>query len=252
MASVPLAILVASGIGWLESGKRHALGWLLAAAAALPLLGNLRRFDFSSDTTGIAYVRDLLSPTPARALVLISGDMAGHATLYGCAVERLCADRTVLAPGQLFLPWKARQAARRFPELGLTGSSETRPTVAQLVEAELARRPVYVHPELVRKHPELARRFVLVPELLLVRVYRDDAARAADAALLRARYEALLGDGCAECRASLAGIVHPSMQPQLLDTYAGALHQQARAARELGYEDLAPGLDARARAFSIE
>jgi hypothetical protein len=234
MSAVPIALLIALGID--RFAKSRAVPWALAAAAVLPLVPNVWRFDFSRDTTGIAYARDLVVGTPRRSLVLVSGDMAGHATLYACGVLGVCEDRTVMAPGQLFLPWKARQIARRFPELGLSGDAATRPTVVGLIEAQIGKRPVYVHPELVRKHPELASRFVLVPELLLLRVYDDERAREIDMPALRARYAALRCEGCAAHRAS---VWHPSMQGQLSEAYAAGLADQVRAARQMGWTELA-------------
>jgi hypothetical protein len=235
MSAVPIAILIALGID--RYAKRRAVAWALAAAAVLPLVPNVWRLDFSRDTTGVAYARDLVVGTPRRSLVLVSGDMAGHATLYACGVLGVCEDRTVLSPDQLFLPWKAQQIARRL---------ELRPTVVGLIEAHLPARPVYVHPELVRKHPEIASRFVLVPELLLLRAYDDENARALDAPALRARYEALLCEGCAAHRAS---VWRPSMQGQLHEAYAAGLAEQARAARELGWTELADTIEGRMAAF---
>jgi hypothetical protein len=154
------------------------------------------------------------------------------AAQYACVVERACGHRTFVAPGRLFA-WQIGQLRRTEPELGLPDLPGLSVRHTHLVaRAAIERRPVYVHPTLLRKDPELARQFVLVPDLLLVRLLRGDQ-RDPSAALERARAIAFAG-ACAGCRAPPAGLPRPTLHAQLFAEYHAALSNQAELNRSLG------------------
>src|SRR5262249_14319928 len=132
----------------------HVANAIVLALAVAPLTPNLARFDMSRNRIGIAYAHDLVRSAPDGALVLLTGDMPAHAALYACGVEQSCGQRLVLSPGQLFMPWKAAQVRRRYPDLEIMERSDGGIDLAGTVEGQLARRPVFIHPELLQKKPE--------------------------------------------------------------------------------------------------
>jgi hypothetical protein len=253
MCHVPFAVMVGWGAAELERWlKAHALGspqiarvamGLVAALAVAPLLRNLASFDFSKNRRGEAYAHDLVESTPDGALVLLKSDMASQAALYFCSVERRCADRIVLTPGQLWMPWKKDELARRYPALSLP-RDDVASAARWLVEENLPDRPVFVHPELVDDvtHGELS----VLPSLLLFRVYPHEPALRSDLPRFRTELDDILqGRRCEGC--SLATLVAPptAADAQLAQLYRATLRAYATAAAQLEWNDEAKALLAR-------
>jgi hypothetical protein len=166
--------------------------------------------------------------------------MASQAALYACGVEHRCADRIVLTPGQLWMPWKRAELARRYSDLSLPPDGVTS-AAAWLVEQNLRSRPVFVHPELVDDvvHGELS----ILPSLLLFRVYPDEQTLSFDLPRFRSEIEDIAqGRRCEGC--SLAGAVVPasSADAQLAPIYETALRAYATAALQLHLTDEARSL----------
>jgi len=247
MCHVPFALVIGLGAAHLEAwlgtrrrllphGVRAAMGLVVALALA-PLLGNAISLDMSSEHGGLDYARDLVDGAPDGALVLLKSDMASQAALYACAVEQRCGDRMVLTPGQLWMPWKQREVARRHPALALPPRDVPSAT-RWLVEQNSASLPVFLHPELVDDvvHGEMA----TFPSLLLFRVYASEPALRADLPRLRAELDAIAERRrCRGC--SLVGRIAPKSPAdlQLARLYEAALRAHATAAAQLGWTDQA-------------
>jgi hypothetical protein len=238
MSHVALAVLAGIGAArvdeWLSQAshsRARSLGALALGVLGLgPLVPNLARLDMSSNRLGLAYAHDLVDGTPDGSLVLLKGDMPTQAALYACGVEGRCGRRIVFAPGQLVLPWRRRQLARRCPELSLPKEGDTNAVVAHLLDHELARRPVLVHEELLDAAVTGGR--AAVPSGLLFRIYPSIEAARADAPRLLGRLTAFSdGEGCEGCAARKSA--HP-IDDQLVRAYEAALRANASAARELG------------------
>ena len=245
MCHVPFAVVIGLGAAHLETwlrarrrllphSVRAAMG-LVGALALAPLVGNAVSLDRSSHRGALDYSHDLVDGAPDGALVLLKSDMASQAALYACAVEQRCGDRMVLTPGQLWMPWKRREVARRHPTLSLPASDV--PSAARwLVEQNLASLPVFVHPELIDDvvHGEMA----IFPSLLLFRVYANEPALRADLPRLRTELDAIAERRrCRGC--SLVGGIAPKSPAdlQLARLYDAALRAHATAAAQLGWTD---------------
>jgi hypothetical protein len=175
MCHVPIGIMIGCGVAWLELQirswhQRFPGGAILAAVAALPVAGNLE-IDLSRDASGPAYARDLVSEAPDRSLVLLTGDVPAHAALYACGVERACGARIFVAPLRMHMPWYLAQVRRRHPDLSVPTDGHGSFDLARMIDDEIGRRPVLAHPELLKKQPDLARRFAWTPGPLLVRAF---------------------------------------------------------------------------------
>jgi hypothetical protein len=250
MCHVPFGVVVGFGAAQLERwlGTRPRLSpptsratmGAVAALAVAPLIVSCASLDFSSNRRGPAYVHDLLESTSDGALVLLKSDMASQAALYVCGVERRCGDRIVLTPGQLWMPWKRSQIARRYPAMSLPPDGV--PSAARwLVEHNVSARPVFIHPELVEDavHGDLS----VLPSLLLFRVYPKEEALRAD--LLRFRgelYEMVQGRRCEGCSIVKTGAPRAAADAQLARIYDDALHAHATAAAQLEWTDMADAL----------
>jgi hypothetical protein len=222
------------GARWARPAIARAAMGALALFAVIPLVGNLDALDFSRNRRGLDYAHDLVDSTPDGALILLKSDMASQAALYACAVERRCGDRIVIAPGQLWMPWKQRELKRRYPALALP--PQDAPSAARwLVEQNVAARPVVVHPELVDDvvQGELAS----LPSLLLFRVYPSEASLRADLPEFREAIAAVIqGRRCTGC--ALAKRAPPAFaaDAQLARIYDDALRAHTAAATELGFD----------------
>jgi len=253
MCHVPLAILVGSGFAGIETrlavanerGRRWRALALVALSAATvgPLVPNLAAFDMSHNRLAIAYAHDLVLSTPDDSLVLLKGDMPNQAALYLCGVERSCGGRIIFSPGQLFMSWRVDQLSRRYPELSLPREGDAPTALRRLVEQELARRPVFVHPELLddAQGGEQA----ALPVGLLFRLYSNDVALRADLPVFQQELAANVRnercEGCLQLRTA------PNRLPvdsQLVRVYKSALAAKLIAARELGFTREADALSA--------
>jgi hypothetical protein len=236
MCHIPLALLFGWGIAWVQERlaplrARWAAG-VLALGLGAPVVWGARAVDLSGDQLGRSYLHDLVMRVPDGSLVLLSGDMPVTAAQYACVVERTCGHRAFLAPGRLFA-WQVRQLRQAQPELGLPDLPGLSVRHSHLIAREaIQQRAVYVHPVLLRKDPELGRQFVLVPDLLLVRLLAGGEPDRA-AALERARAIAF-GHVCAGCQAPPAGLPRPTLHAQLFAEYHAALSNQAELNASLG------------------
>ena len=165
MCAVPIAISfgagVAAAIGLSSSSFARAAGSVALAGWAMLSFLRVDSVDLSRDRRGIAPSRTIFScERPDRSLLLLSGDAAGGAALYVCAIEKLCGDRVALAPGTLFLPWAMAQARRLHPEIDIPWSSgPALRRTHELAAAEAMKRPVLVAPDLLEKDPLLVGAF---------------------------------------------------------------------------------------------
>ncbi|MFO0565673.1 MAG: DUF2723 domain-containing protein [Polyangiaceae bacterium] len=241
MSHVPLAVLVGVGVSMLggklplELPGRRALEVGLCLVPALAALSSTESVDLSRDWSGRALRRDLLRGVPEGALVLVSGDEHLGVAQYLCAVEGACDRITVIAPGQLFLPWKLAQTRRRAPDVFLPDGAPSVTRTHEILEVEARRRPVFVTPALLRKDRVLAERFQVVPTGLLARVYAtaEDAER--DRATTLARIAELArGEGCEGCALDPRDVMRPSQHLYVLLTYSALLESAARLAARDG------------------
>ncbi len=239
MFLVPFAILVGAAVPALASYVRaQARPYALVALALLPALSELPKaleIDLSKSRMSGAFASDLLASMPPGALVLISGDIQTSAVQYSCAVERACDGRIVIAPGQLFVPWKESQTRRRYPELSLPQGTMRLARSYELVAMEIDRRPVFVAPSLVVRDRELASAYRFVQEGLLLRVVprsrKKDWGRGEFLELTR---QILEGEACRGCQPPKEIARRPTPDARLLAEYAGALRNMSRHAKALG------------------
>ena len=245
MCHVPFAVMVGVGAAqlerWLVASPRLSLRAarttvaVLAALAVGPRLTSLASFDLSGDRLGLAYAHDLVGSTPDGALVLLKSDMASQAALFACGVEDRCGNRMLVTPGQLWMPWKRRELARRYPGLPLP-PSDVASTSRWLVEQSLPSRPVFIHPELVDEvvHGDLS----TLPSLLLFRVYPNEPALRFDLPKFRAELEDIVrGRRCEGCSLADTVVAHHPANAQLEHIYDAALRAHAAAAAELQWTE---------------
>src|SRR6266542_714794 len=233
MCHVPIAIVAGVGapvaLQWLRSYARGpsplirpALAFCVAGLVLFPLLPNLWRLDCSRNDLGLAYARDLIDDTPDDSLILLKGDVPSQAALYACGVERRCGRRIILSPGQLRLPWKRTEVKRRYPELALPNETPASSVTQVLVATELARRAVYVHPELL--DDAMSEQRAALPNLLLYRVYPSEAALRDDLARFQRNLEAAeRGERCHGCRVLRASPSRLPIDEQIRGDYESAL-----------------------------
>jgi hypothetical protein len=235
---VPMALLAGCGLGRLDALlARTRFGALRFGVLALPaaMLHAQRDVDLRASRRGIAFAHDLVHATEDDALVLVRGDHATQAAEYVCHVERTCGRRIVIAPGQLFMPWKNAQVRRAYPDLAIDPpeSASSRHTLG-LVERELRRRPVYMLPELLLRDPDIGERYPILPHGLLVRVYPDEAAMVRDSGRFLDGARALADGRCEGCSIRASELIHPSFEAQIVDMYAAALRNHALFVRKIG------------------
>ncbi len=258
LSLVPLGVFCGSGmqrlgeLGSVVLPPRFASA-LAGGLALLPLAQHHDAVDLSDDRCGAAFAADLFEHSDDGALVLVSGDFSNGAAAFWCGVERRCGRRIVLAPGQLHLPWRVRQLARRHPELVIPEPSGSFVTVREIVAANLSRRPVYLMPLLLEREPPLRESFGYLPEGLLLRVVPKEPDEPARARFRASAQRLLRGEGCAGCAMRRSDLPWPSLETAMLQSYVDAAVNHARLLRlffdEVG---LAEELEARARAMDPE
>jgi hypothetical protein len=212
-------------------------GWLIWATL------QARDVDLAGDRLGARFAHDLVLGTPDRALILLSGDEPTAAATYVCAVEKLCGERIVLAPGMLSMPWKMAQTRRQHPELAIPWSGG--PALArthELVLVEMRSRPVFVYPDLLKKDPELARSFDVIPDRLLFRIWRRGTDEAGEHAELVAGARGMLENGSGDVASRFPLGPRPSQEVQLDRAYEAAYVNYVRATGTMASEDVPPAL----------
>jgi hypothetical protein len=245
MSHVAFAVLVGLGAAAIETlsrayprlegrAARAALTAIVGAITTAPLVLHLGTVDLRDDASGLAYAHDLVTSAPDDALVLLKSDAASQAALYVCAVERACQSRIVLTPGQLWMPWKRRELARRYPTFALPPEGSTSVT-RWLVEHHVGKRPVFLHPELVDEavHGDIA----VLPSLLLFRAYAGETALRADRSRFRGEIVGIVARAsCEGCALAREGGRSPAAA-QLARLYDAAIAAHQMAAAELGLND---------------
>ena len=136
----------------LAPGRR---GQAAAAGAAVALLAvplgamvtHYRDLDQSANLLNHQYLEDLLTPIEQGALLLTGGDLFSFGVDYLQMVEGRRRDVVVLHTEKLGSSWYVAQVRQQHPDVVIPfdhfDPSQTT-AVAQLVEANLVRRPVYV------------------------------------------------------------------------------------------------------------
>jgi dolichyl-phosphate-mannose-protein mannosyltransferase len=253
MCHVPFAVTVGFGAAQVGEWFRTHLrlpqrGWgaamgVVASLVIVPLLGNAAPLDFSDNRRGSDYAHDLIASTPNDALVLLKSDMASQAALYACAVEHRCGDRIVVTPGQLWMPWKRKELARRYPALSFP-PGDVASAARWLILQNLSTRPVFIHPELVDDvvHGELS----ILPSLLLFRVYPSEHALRSDLNRFRAEVDDVMqGRRCEICLLPKPAAEVTAADAQLDRIYQATLRAYATAAAQLEWKEEAEALFAR-------
>jgi hypothetical protein len=206
------------------------------------------RIDLSDRQLSAAFADDLLVAVPDGALVLITGDVHTSALQYRCATSDACRRYTVVAPGQLFLPWKERQTRRRYPDLELPEGPMKLNRTNELVAREIDRRPVYIVPALVARDRVLSGGYNFAPEGLLLRVFPDaKSAQQHRAQFLELARAILAGERCRGCQSPEALPHRPTPDARLLAEYALGLRNMARRAIAFDERELGRALFARAK-----
>ena len=252
MAHVPVAVLLGVGtklaIEWIPAAlpARRFVELALAAVPGLALVPGLDAVDLSRDKSGEVVAQDLLAGVPEGALVMLAGDELTSAALYLCATEAACRRFHILPPGQLFIPWKRAQFARRHPEIWLPDGPITLARSHEIVAHELARRPVFVGPTVVIRDRALARDFSIVPDRLLARVYPDRASAEADRQSVIGHIRAMAeGRECAGCQLDPRDVLRPSQHVDVLALYSALLENASVIALRNGAPDAGHALGLR-------
>jgi hypothetical protein len=252
MSHVLLAPFAGAGIAWLEQLAKVPLPPRLAALAAaalgvVPLLSR-SELDLSGDRRGEQAAIDLIEHADDGALLLFSGDALNGAAAWRCGVERRCGRRVAFSPGQLHMPWRVRQLARRHPDLVLPVPAGSFITVRELVAANLPSRPVFLTALLLEREPALRDAFQYLPEGVLLRVLPSPPGDAARARFVASARRLLRGEACAGCAMRAADLVRPSLETALVQGYVDAAVNHARMLRAFFDEPaLAAELEAVAR-----
>ncbi|MBK7586386.1 MAG: DUF2723 domain-containing protein [Myxococcales bacterium] len=257
-AASQLSLVILCGVGVAALFERFrgslpragVLSLVAAVVPALPLMARVADVDPSRDHYGGAFTRDLFRAVPTGSLVLVTGDPYQGATQYACIVEARCAGIDVVAPGLLSQPWRRAEFTRRHPGVHLPGGRMVLARSHELVAEALPTRAVYVVPPLLGRDPELARRFVVLPELLLARLHADaDGAKVGAAHFLELAREMTSGKSCEGCALDPKTVLRPSEHVQILMTYSATLENTSRLAFRLGSHELATQLEIEFRAL---
>ncbi len=233
MCLIPLCLLAGCAIGKLESlcgirawsrPLRYAL-WLLPALSSVD---NVRTLGFQDNRRGIALAHDLVTSVPDNALVLLGGDAFIQTADYVCGVENDCANRVMLAPGMLFLPWYRTQFARRTGHGDWISGVTTVKQTHQIIERVIRERPVYVLPYILHKDPVILKQYVARPDLLYFRIYTDREAELADRPRLSKQIDDILaGTRCEGCAMRRSDLPEPSFELATVLAYSAALSNTA-------------------------
>jgi hypothetical protein len=241
MAHVPIAIWIGVGVSMavdqIPSGlpARALVELGLATTPGLALVPGLEAVDLSRDRSGQMVVDDLLAGVPPGSLVMVAGDQLTDAVMYLRATDPASENVIVVTPGQLFLPWKRAQLARRRPELDLPPGKITLARSHEIVAREIGRRRVFVAPRLLLKDPVLAEDFTVVPAGLLLRVYPDRTSAEADRAELLSQVRAMAdGRRCAGCALDPRDVLRPSQHVHVLLMYSAMLQNASLVALRNG------------------
>jgi hypothetical protein len=248
MCHVPLAIAAGVAVAWAQSAlasmrRAEVAAKLVLAGWSVWAFRRTGDVDLAADRRGSAFGHDLVLATPNRALVLLSGDGPAGAAAYVCAVERLCGDRVVFAPGLLSMPWRMAQIRSRYPEIVIPWSSG--PALGrthEIVAAEAPRRPVFVYPDLLDKDPELRRSFEVIPDRLLFRVWPGGSDRAGRPEELAADARAMIESGSEGCGIVSPVNPRPSQEVQLARAYQAAFVNHLWAASGPAADTVPPAL----------
>jgi hypothetical protein len=248
----PFAILVGSAVPVIaEYFPERARAWApvwLGLVAGLAGLPRALKIDLGAPQLSSAFADDLLAAVPDGALVLITGDTHTSALQYRCATSDACRRYTIVAPGQLFLPWRDRQTRRRYPDLALPEGTMRLNRTHELVAREIGRRPVYIVPALIARDAVLAGQYNFAPEGLLLRVFPDAAsAQQHRRQFLELSRAILAGERCGGCQPPDALPHRATPDSRLLAEYGLALRNMARRAMALDDRALGNALFARAR-----
>ncbi len=254
MSHVPLGVACGAGLAWLERLLALAVPPAREAVAlvfVVPLLAH-GGIDLRDNHRGAHMLDDLFANVEPTAMLLTTGDALQGAMLHACGTEGRCTDRMVFSPGQLHLPWRVPQLARRYPDLVLPEATGRFLTTREIVAANLGRRPIYVAPMLLAREPALRDSFGYVPEWLWLRVIPKD-----DLPNHRDRFVALAErfashDGCRGCTTRRRQLAPPSLELHMPHAYAEAFVNHARIARLLSEDALAARLEDRARTVDPE
>lgn len=255
MSMVPIAVFVGAGAAHaLEVGALIFPAPIVRAAIGLsfvaPLATHARDVDLHDDRRGLAFAHDLFLGVPEHALVLVSGDALHGASLYACEVERRCGrDVIVFSPGQMHLSWRVTQLRRAHPDLIVPPPRGAFVTTHELVDQNLAQRPIFVSPALLDAEPALRESFEVLPRGLLVQLFPSGT----DVVAMRAPFledaRALAEGRCEGCAIRRDALPRPSLELPIADQYALAFENHARIARVIfGEESLAVSLEERALA----
>ncbi|HUF50023.1 MAG TPA: DUF2723 domain-containing protein [Longimicrobiales bacterium] len=146
-----LFVCVWAGLGL---ASLTAIPGRVQVAAALGLAGGLallhaRGADHRNDYIIHDYGASVLGSAPAGALLLTRGDLITNTARYLNTTEKLRPDVRVLDMELLTTTWMTRQVARGMPDVIVPGThygvgDSKAYVVAQLVDANIARRPVLV------------------------------------------------------------------------------------------------------------
>jgi hypothetical protein len=252
MYLVPFAILVGCGVGMaIELVPRR---WATPASVAVTLVAGLsgvfraRHVDLSDSVMGARFADDILLGVPDGSLVLITGDVHTSALQYRCATSDVCRRITVIAPGQLSLPWKDAQTRRRNPDLRLPDGKLVIARTHELVENELGRRPVFVVPALVTRDPTLSGTYLFAAHGLLLRVHADQtSADAARDEFLELARRVASGESCRGCEPPASLPRRPTSDARLLGEYGLSLRNMGRRAFAFGEPELGKALFAKSK-----
>jgi hypothetical protein len=129
----------------------------------------------------------------------------------------------------MHLPWRVEQLRRRHPQLVFPAPASKFITVRELVGANLGNRPVFLSPQLLNLEPPLREAFQYIPDGLMVRALRDDAALEAEKPGFVERAKSLArGDACEGCGIARADLSPISLETTIPPVYALAFENHAR------------------------
>jgi tetratricopeptide (TPR) repeat protein len=147
----------------------HGLFLSLVVAVVINLgINNVPKYD----NLTYHFAKTTISQVEENAIVMITGDIPTMTLQYMQAVEDQKKNRIIFSPGQFHLEWFQKQLRRRYPDLKIPEPYKGKmfTTVTQVVDANLEKHPMYVSPEFLDIDPELAKKYLLWPKGLLLKV----------------------------------------------------------------------------------